>query len=127
LSTNSLINDSPLNQLIPNLKNDSNLKKLAEEKKLKIIRGRFDSNEDKILKNNWNKFCDQFNVNEDMKIYLLGYFARSHRYSKEERKKLRDFIRRENFLLRLANGLPNRLIKVIYDSHSFILSLKTNQ
>jgi hypothetical protein len=97
------------------LKNDSNLRKLAEEKKSKIIRGRFDSNEDKILTNNWNKFCDEFNVNEDMKIHLLGYFARSHRYSKEERKKLTDFTRRENFLLRLANGLPNRLVKVIYD------------
>jgi hypothetical protein len=97
LLTNSLISDSPLHQLIPNLRNNSNLRKLAEEKKFKIIRGRFDSNEDKILTNNWNKFCDKFNVNEDMKIHLLGYFVRSHEYSKEDRKKLRDFMRRENF------------------------------
>jgi hypothetical protein len=50
-----------------------------------------------------------------MKIRLLAYFARSHKYSKEERKQIRDFMRRENFLLRLANGLPNRTICSVYN------------
>jgi hypothetical protein len=49
-----------------------------------------------------------------MKLCLLGFFTSSNRYTKEERKIKRDFIRRENFYLRLANGLPNRTIKSVY-------------
>jgi hypothetical protein len=81
---------------------------------LKVLKGKFSKSEDNILTNNWNEFCDQFNLNEDMKIRLLGFFANSSKYTKGERKIFRTFMKRENFFLRLANGLPNRTIKNIH-------------
>jgi hypothetical protein len=49
-----------------------------------------------------------------MKIQLLAFFASSNKYCESDRKKFSFFIKRENFILRLANGLLNRTIKSIY-------------
>ncbi|XP_054166189.1 cyclin-D-binding Myb-like transcription factor 1 [Oppia nitens] len=49
-----------------------------------------------------------------MKTRLLGYFAQSQRYTRNDRKKFREFMRSSQFYLRLANGLPNRTLNSIY-------------
>ncbi len=129
LSTNSLISDAPLHRLLPTtdakLMASEQHKQLLIDNNIKVIKTKFTTEEKSILSRNWNQFCDEFNVDEDMKTRLLGFFALSNKYSKEERKKIRDFMRRENFLLRLAKDLPNRYIKHIYNkSRVMFCSLK---
>ncbi|XP_054166192.1 transcription termination factor 1-like [Oppia nitens] len=51
-----------------------------------------------------------------LKTRLLGYFAFSDRYTKKQRKEIREFMKSSQFYLRLANGLPNRTLKQIHDT-----------
>ena len=111
---NSLLSDSKLHQLLPNILLRPGYKKIAENNNLKVFVGKFSKHEESILTNNWNNFCDEFKCDEDMKIRLLGYFAKSDKYTKEERRQFRKFVKTENFLLRLGKDLPNRLIRHIY-------------
>ena len=111
---NSLLSDSKLHQLLPNIHPTTGYKKIVENNNLKVFVGKFNKNERNILTNNWNKFCDEFKCDEDMKIRLLGFFRYSDKYTKEERKQFKKFNKTENFILRLAKDLPNRMIPHIY-------------
>ncbi|XP_054155997.1 cyclin-D-binding Myb-like transcription factor 1 [Oppia nitens] len=110
----TLLSDSPLHRLIPYARMNSKDKKLLIDNNLLVINGKFSKYELEILTKNWQKFCDDYECDEDMKTRLLGFFAFSDRYSKPERKTFRYFMRSSQFLLRLANGLPNRSIHEIY-------------
>ena len=111
---NSLLSDSKLHQLLPNIHPTTGYKKFVENNNLKVFVGKFNKNERNILTNNWNKFCDEFKCDEEIKLRLLGYFAYSDKYTKEDRKQFRKFVKTENFNLRLAKDLPNRMISHIY-------------
>ena len=115
---NSLLSDSKLHSLVPyfNWKPKPHYQKIVDDNNLKIIKGRFSNEEKSILTNNWNKFCDEFYCDEDIKLRLLAFFSRSNKYIKEERKKFRQFIKRENYLLRIAKDLPNRTLRNIYQN-----------
>ncbi|XP_054166191.1 transcription termination factor 1-like [Oppia nitens] len=113
-TNNCLISDSPLHRLIPYARNNLKEKKIIKENNIKVIKGKFSKHEINILKENWDKFCEDYNCDEDMKTRLLGFFALSQRYTKKERTDFREFMRSSQFLLRLANGLPNRTIYHIY-------------
>ncbi|XP_054166188.1 cyclin-D-binding Myb-like transcription factor 1 [Oppia nitens] len=74
----------------------------------------FSKQEIEILRGNWDQYCVDYNCDEIMKTRLLGYFAYSKRYTRNDRKKFREFMRSTQFYLRLANGLPNRTLNSIY-------------
>ena len=109
-----LVSDSQLHQLIPTFRWETKYYKLVKENNLKVIKGKFSNEEKEILTKNWNKFCEDFNCDEDMRTQLLGYF--SYQRSKSERKEFIEFMNREKFFLRLAKGLPNRTLKNIRDT-----------
>ena len=109
----SLLSDSKLHQLIPTVRWETKYYKIVKENNLKVIKGKFSKEEKQILTNNWNKFCEDFNCNEDMRTQLLGFFT--YQRSKSERKELIEFMKIENFYLRLAKDLPNRTLKNIRD------------
>jgi hypothetical protein len=91
-SKNSLISDAPSHRLLPT--NDAKLMTFEECKRqliqnnIKIIKTKFTTEEKLILSQNWDQFYYEFNVGEDMKTRLLGFFANSSKYSKEERIKI---------------------------------------
>ena len=61
------------------------------------------------MKRNFDKFCTDYNINDDRsKILLLMVFYRTNRFSKEEKKQMKQFIKSSNFYLRLAKDLPTR-------------------
>jgi hypothetical protein len=113
---NYLISDSPLHRLIPYTTFKTKERQLVAENNLKVIKGKFSPQELQILRHNFDVFCREFNCDEDMKTRLLGFFAFTDKYSKSDRKMIKDFMRREKFYLRLANGLPNRTVKHISDT-----------
>ncbi|XP_054155962.1 cyclin-D-binding Myb-like transcription factor 1 [Oppia nitens] len=110
----TLLSDSQLHRLIPYAFIGQKEKKIINENNLKVIKGMLSKHELKILKQNWDKFCDDYECDENTKTRLLGYFALSDNYTKQERKSFRYFMRSSQFLLRLANGLPNRSICDVY-------------
>ena len=115
INTNNecLISDSKLHQLIPFVNWLPKYQIIVNENNLKVIKGKFSKEEKQILTNNWNKFCEDFNCDEDMRTQLLGFFY--HYRSTDERRKMKEFIKSENFYLRLAKELPNRTLFDIRD------------
>ncbi|XP_054156000.1 transcription termination factor 1-like [Oppia nitens] len=109
-----LISDSPLHLLITNKYISAKDHKLIKDNNLKVIKRKFTKREVQVLKQNWDQYCDDYECDVEMKLRLLGYFAYIGKYTKEDRKQFQDFVKSTQFLLRLANGLPNRTIKNIY-------------
>ena len=125
INTNNvcLLSDSKLHQLLPTLDWKPKCYEIIKENNLKVIKGKFSKEEKQILTNNWNKFCEDFNCDEDMRTQLLGFFY--HYRSTDERRKMKEFIKRENFYLRLGKGLPNRtLFNIISQCRAHFCPLK---
>ncbi|XP_054155963.1 cyclin-D-binding Myb-like transcription factor 1 [Oppia nitens] len=108
------VSDSPLHVLIPYTFIGPKEKQIIKDNNLIVITTKFSKYEMEILTQNWQQFCDDYECDENMKTRLLGFFSFSDNYTKQERKAFRNFMRSSQFLLRLANGLPNRTIVNIY-------------
>ncbi|XP_054154589.1 cyclin-D-binding Myb-like transcription factor 1 [Oppia nitens] len=115
-TNNTLLSDSRLHRLIPYAKMTAKEKQIINENNLKVIKGKLSKHELEILTGNWDKFCEDYKCDEDMKTRLLGYFALTNRYTRKQRKDFQYFMRSSQFLMRLANGLPNRTILQIYQT-----------
>ena len=113
---NSLLSDSKLHHLLPTFYFKPKHYEIIKQHNLKILKGKLTSSEKGILTRNWNKFCHDFNCDEEMKLQLLRFFTYSSRYSKEEKKRVKKFMKTNNFSLRLAKDLPNRSIFNIYQT-----------
>ena len=112
----SLLSDCELHTLLPVIDFQAKHYEIAKQQNLKILKGKFTKSEKVILTRNWNRFCQDFNCDFDTKLQLLGFFTYCNRYSKEDKKRVKRLISRENFLLRLAKDLPNRTTCHIHDT-----------
>ena len=96
--------------------NKKSLKEFCERNNLILDRSRLRKDEYIILKRNWDKFCDDYQINDEMKVFLLGFFRRTKRYTKEEKKQMNRFIESTNFYLRLAKDLPTRDLDIVMNA-----------
>ena len=69
-----LISDSKLHHLIPKTYWRPEFNRILIENNIKVIKGKFTKEEIEILRNNWNKFCEDYNCEGDMRTQLLGFF-----------------------------------------------------
>ena len=123
----TLLSDSPLHTIF-GYKHLSYLPKYVDEYNLTVDSSRLKDYEYVILKRNWDKFFDDYPVNNNYKLLLLGYFKRTKRYSEENKKQVKEFIKSTNFYLRLGKDLPNRRLQhLIYAARRRLTSLKRSQ
>ena len=118
IENKTLFSDSPLH-LILGFKSKNkryNIKQIIKDNNLIVDRSKMRKDEYIILKRNWDKYCDDYQINTEQKITLLGFFKQTNRYTKEEKKQMNQFIQLTNFYLRLAKDLPTRDLQVIVNA-----------
>ena len=59
--------------------NRKNIDKIIRDNNLFMDRSRISRDEYIILKRNWDKFCDDYQINTEQKIILLGFFKKTDR------------------------------------------------
>ena len=113
----TLLSDSPLHTILGYNCDPEYCQNIIEENNLIVDHSRFKNYEYDIIGKNFEQFCKDYNINDDQtKILLLGVFRSTKRFSKEEKRKMKQFIKSSNFNLRLGKDLPNRLIRRLIET-----------
>ncbi|XP_015789998.1 uncharacterized protein LOC107366868 [Tetranychus urticae] len=91
------------------------LEAFAEEYDIEILMGMFTEKEDKKIKRNFARFCEQYELtdNQITRCALLGFTVEDEEHVAEYRK-AKEYVKNLGFYYWLARGLPNRLISAVY-------------
>ncbi|XP_054156980.1 uncharacterized protein LOC128955340 [Oppia nitens] len=113
---NNKLSDAPLHQLFPRLrylaKDDI---ETAKRKGIEIKTGIFSKQEKSIMTANWNQFIKDFPVdNPYLFIGVFRYVKESQDMDSNERQRAQQIAKVGQLWLRLAKGLPNRPLCLIY-------------
>ena len=109
----TLLSDSRLHTILGFEMRTEKQKKIIAENNLIVDYSVLRKDEYKIIERNWNKFCDDYNLDNEFKVLLLGIFHNTNRYTKQDKRQIRQFIKSTNFYLRIGKDLPYRRINIL--------------